>query len=292
MQQPWYVGVDGTPRGPYEREAVTRLCADGTFDTDALVWSEGMPGWVSLTEAGLAPVLSPPEPLPPLLPPPLPPSLPARVPARSAFDWPLPGDILADPRDRPPSVSVDDDGWQSLDPLPWSRYFGRTIDTLLIGLALWAIIGILIESIDPPLFHRLDAVGGLFHNKLVTSILTFSLVIPLQALLIGLTGSTPGKWVFGVRITRRDGRPIGIVKALRRELDVFARGLGLGVPLVGFITQIASYKTLVRERESAWDAGRPWVVTYRSQGSMQITLFAFGLLIWAATIVYIRTSSL
>ena len=42
MEEAWYVGVGGQPRGPYDREIVERLFANGTFDAQAPVWREGM----------------------------------------------------------------------------------------------------------------------------------------------------------------------------------------------------------------------------------------------------------
>lgn len=35
MEEAWYVGVDGEPRGPYTRDAVERMFINDTFDADA-----------------------------------------------------------------------------------------------------------------------------------------------------------------------------------------------------------------------------------------------------------------
>ncbi|MBB6248941.1 RDD family protein [Rhodanobacter sp. A1T4] len=271
MEEAWYVGVDGQPRGPYDRDAVERMFANGMFDAEALVWREGMPAWASFTEAGLR--CSTPPPLP----------------EYASVDWRAPNGSIDVPAGvRPPDLAVEDDGWQDLGPSPWSRYFARYVDTLVVGLALWMIVGFVLEAIDPATLHRVTGVDGLMRNPLFSSIMTFVIVIPVQALLLGLTGTTAGKWLFGVRITRHDGKPIGVMHALTRELEVFLKGVGLGIPIVALITQIVGYRTLVNERQASWDVHRAWVVTHRPPGGVATALFAIGLIIWAGAIIYIK----
>lgn len=187
-----------------------------------------------------------------------------------------------------PRLVVEDDGWQDSGPAPWSRYFARGVDTLVIGIVLWMIVGIVLEAMDPATAHRMAGAGGLFHNRLFSSVMTFVMVIPVQALLLGLTGTTVGKWLFGVRITRQDGKPIGVMCALNRELEVFLKGVGLGIPVVAFFTQIVGYRTLVSEGQASWDVHRAWVVTHRPPGGAATVFFVIGLVLWIGTIAYIQ----
>jgi len=271
MEEAWYVGVGGQPRGPYDREIVERLFANGTFDAQAPVWREGMSAWASAKEVGLQ--RSAPPPLPEL----------------TSVGWRAPNGSIDVPAGvRPPDLVVEDDGWQDLGPSPWSRYFARYVDTLVVGLALWMIFGFVLGAIDPTTLHQITGASGLVNNQLFSSIMTFLMVIPVQALLLGLTGTTGGKWLFGVRITRHDGKPIGVMPALTRELEVFLKGVGLGIPIVALITQIVGYRTLVSERQTTWDADHAWVVTHRPPGTVATTLFAVGLIIWVGAVLYIK----
>lgn len=56
----------------------------------------------------------------------------------------------------------------------------------------------------------------------------------------GLTGATPGKAVFGLRVVGPTGGRPGIGKALVRWLLLVVDGIGCGVPLVGLITAFVS----------------------------------------------------
>lgn len=174
-----------------------------------------------------------------------------------------------------PRLEVFDDGWQSTEPAPWRRYCARIFDITTLGAVGWEVIGLAIGTLAPALHTRLfdGALAPLL--ALVTLPL---LVIPLSALLLGTTGSTPGKWLFGTRITRRDGGAPGVGAMLRRELHAWVVGLGMGLPLVSLVTLLVARTRLVETHCTAWDAHQPWVVTHRPTGPTQwlLAITAFG----------------
>ena len=59
------------------------------------------------------------------------------------------------------------------------------------------------------------------------------------------------------------------------------RGLGLGVPIVSLATLMTGYKTLTESGVASWDRDKPWVVTYRPDGRMQVLMVIVGLVVWA-----------
>lgn len=66
----WYVGINGTPNGPYSLAQVVEAIGAGHLTPDMLVWVEGMAAWMP---AGELPQLFPVKPPPlPLIPPPVP----------------------------------------------------------------------------------------------------------------------------------------------------------------------------------------------------------------------------
>jgi uncharacterized RDD family membrane protein YckC len=181
-----------------------------------------------------------------------------------------------------PKLAVGDDGWQVTTPAPWRRYFGRMFDLTLLGTMVWFSIGLIVGHLSPALHDRLFASGGVADNLIVSTILTCAVVTPVLAVLIGLTGSSPGKWIFGTRITTPDGRPIGIGKAFLREMEVLVWGLGLGIPLISLFTLIASHSKLTSDDVARWDERKGWVVTHRQQGALQVVLCLGGVALWLA----------
>lgn len=196
--------------------------------------------------------------------------------------------VAPDPLPAMPVLAVEDDGWQVTTPAPWRRYFGRMFDLTVVGALAWACIGFLLAFADAALYDRVFAEDSLANNLFVSTILTCLLVVPVLALVTGTTGSSPGKWLFGTRVTRRYGRPIGIAAAFGRELDVLVRGLAVGVPLVSLGTLLMARGSLDEHGTACWDRGRRWVVTHREQGPLQVALFVLGMGAWVAVRVLLR----
>jgi len=264
MEQAWYVGVDGEPRGPYNRHTVVAMFANGTIESGTLVWRAGLSAWATSAEAGLGGAI--------------PPALPERASAKFLLPT-RPIDAAAG--ESPPDLVIDDDGWQDLGPAPWSRYLARGLDMLIAAIVLWVIPAVVREATQLTPAAHVIGTGRL----LVLSFITSMMVTPLQALTLGLTGSTAGKWLFGVRVTRPDGRPLGIITALKRELSVYLFGMGLGFPFIAQLAQFRSYNTLVNEHQTSWDTNCEWVVTHRPPGAAASVFFVIGLTLLIGAII-------
>ncbi|GLQ95805.1 RDD family protein [Dyella mobilis] len=276
MQEEWYVELDGAANGPHERAAVVQLHQLGRIDSHTLVWRAGFPDWMGYAAAGLD-IPHDPPPLPP-------PSerdeqdAMRRVIARrngsrrhaEAADG-LP--------ENAPKLEVEDDGWQWSAPAPWRRYFARVLDIFLLGTFTWMVFTIISAATNQALFATLFRRGGLMGVPYLSNVVLMASLIPVQALLLGTSGTTVGKWIFGVRITRRDGSAIGIRAALGREVGVFCLGMLGGIPLLAFVPICISYRVLTRTGSTSWDRGKDWVVTQREPGDTQTTMFTLGILI-------------
>ncbi len=184
------------------------------------------------------------------------------------------------PPKSPSPLAVADNGWQSTVPAPWRRYFARMFDSFLIGVILWVAIGFAIGVANPSLAQSAFGNESALHNPFVSSMFTLALVIPFTAALVGFTGTTIGKWIFGVRVTHTDGSPIGYKAAIQREVSVWLSGLALGVPLISLATLITSYQVLKKKGATSWDEGKPWVVTHRPFGGIQLMLSIGGVVLW------------
>jgi uncharacterized RDD family membrane protein YckC len=286
MGNAWYIAVDGETVGPYPREEMERLRATGGIADDTPVWCEGMADWAAFADSDLN--LAAPSPSEAA-------AEAVRL-ARSAHPWPdfqtLPALFGAEEEQpgtvRTPRLIVEDDGWQSLSATPWRRCFARMFDMLILGTTIWFLLGFVLAATSTRLYEALIGPHGLDRNALLATMMTLALVAPLEALMVGLSGTTPGKWVFGVRITRPTGQAIGLLRAGRREAAVLLRGLGLGIPLIALVTMIVGYRTLEDTGSASWDSGKPWVVTYRESGGLQTFLFIAGALGWLIALVIIE----
>ena len=295
MEKAWYIAVDGTPVGPHSRESLEHLRAAGKIAADAMVWREGMSGWTPYAESGLS---SP-------SPPPIPPPIPVRATSEAASDHILPvnppvelshnvygfadaGRQSQHESEQPPAQAVDDDGWQSTKPAPWRRYFARMFDAVILGALIWMVLGLAFAALSTQMYQTFFGTGGLADNPLLSTMMTFALMMPVEALMLGLSGTTAGKWVFGMRVTDSRGCAIGFSDALRREGAVFLRGLGLGIPIVSLFTLVSGYNALTKSGFTTWDRGEPWIVTYRRSGAVQISLSIVGVVVLVASLVIIR----
>jgi hypothetical protein len=145
----------------------------------------------------------------------------------------------------------------------------------MIGSLIWVCLGAL-SLLFPP--EPADRFFAFFENpvgRLFDGMLTLVLMIPVSALLIGLSGGSPGKWIFGIRVADASGRPIGLARAMVREGKVWLRGLGAGVPVVALFALWSSKEDLESKGRTAWDV-TDIVVTHRKDDLLQRVLTFAG----------------
>lgn len=319
VEQAWYYAdADGSAVGPHPRQTLETLRASGTISPETLVWTEGMDDWAAYHASGLQPSPSPspslraePNERAPEIPSPAtgstslqsqsgtPPSDPdnqrealtpsawrQRKEALTPRGYGVESGGVFRPSDLPPESVVDDDGWQSTKPAPWRRYFARMLDTMIFGFLFSVLLAASLAALDPRLFDKFYGRNGLLHNGLLATLIVLIFAMPFEALVIGLTGTSIGKWIFGVRITQASGRSIGLARAFGREVGVWFYGLGIGVPLVSLFTLIFSFIRLKDDGVARWDRERPWLVTYRPSGTLQWVLSISGFLLWLVLAVF------
>ena len=178
-------------------------------------------------------------------------------------------------------------GWTPFPIAPWRRYFARMFDITIIGFIsfflILLVIGIFATSQFEILFDLIENQSDLFIN-IFGGIVIVLFSLPITGLLIGLTGYSPGKWLFGVRVVSRNGKPIGVITALKRELNMWIVGLGLGIFVVTFITQFVAYQRLTKKKATEWDEKVGTVVLHRPSGESQNWLMALSFAIYLAVL--------
>lgn len=116
---------------------------------------------------------------------------------------------------------------------PWHRWFARLwLDYAFAGLML----GILLAFVAPT--------NTLASNDYALMWVAALLWIPAEAVFIASIGTTPGKYLVGIRVEKRDGRQLSLSEALTRSASAWAIGCALMLPLVPLITLNTRYNRL------------------------------------------------
>lgn len=105
---------------------------------------------------------------------------------------------------------------QDRDPVrifPWRRLFAREIDSLL---CLTALVVLLQLSARINLIRVSEDAGSLFLLHLGAMVL----LLGMETLSLALTGTTPGKLLFGLKILREDGSKLDFAEAGQRTVYV------------------------------------------------------------------------
>jgi len=143
-------------------------------------------------------------------------------------------------------------------PRPWVRYFARSIDVFIASIVLGVAAGLVM----PEILELPDAFLGM---------ISFFSWIFMEASLLSLWGTTPGKWILRTELRSASGR-LTYSQALKRSVLVWFAGLGMGIPVVSIITLAVSYRTLVRDGTTLWDRREGFTVTHGKIGALRVAL--------------------
>lgn len=172
--------------------------------------------------------------------------------------------VLKLEQDREPPLSI-----------PWQRYFARTFDMGICGLLWFAIAS---------LGFRYRAYTPSTGNNVVNGIVGAVLMLLIEPFLLHFFGTTPGKWLLGMRIEGRHGRNPDLDCAFSRTAQVVFWGLGVGIPFFSIYRLYKSYKTEQEGESLPWEEETE--ILYRSRSwkgvlsyvfcTALVLLFAFG----------------
>ncbi len=193
------------------------------------------------------------------------------------------GDAREAEADEPPPLprhpaSQGGSRWDDLGPHPWRRFFARAVDTAVHGIATMSFGAALLFAVDSEgaqrVFSSFEGPGGAVLDQIATSYIA----LWLNAVFIGFTGTSLGKWLFGVRVLDANGRVLGFGTALRRELRVLFYGQAGALPLLSTVASIVAFTTLQRNGSTSWDREMKLQVVHRRQGTTQAILSIVGFL--------------
>lgn len=132
-------------------------------------------------------------------------------------------------------------------PRPWVRFWARLFDHTLFGAIAGFFLGIFIYIVAPLfMFSRMYVIAA---NIILTGLWIF-----IEAYLLSVWGTTIGKWLLGVSVRDLEGNKLSYNAALKRGLQVWVKGLVLGLPVISLFGLIHSYGQLRGEwKKTSWD---------------------------------------
>lgn len=273
----WYYSADGAAVGPHSADDIEDLFATGEVAADTLVWRKGFAEWTPLGDTDEFAQLADAG-----LPPPLPPAQ-RKAAAYGADDDVLVADPLADDRR---AGRHDDDTRVTTFPFtaatvapvlagPWTRYFARSIDMIIITLLLPTALYLGLRLASPQLSAKILSL-----DAPAMGLLLLPLAFLANAIIITLFGNSLGKALFAIRAEPNDpDRHFGWGSNIVREFRVWFQGMALYIPLLSLFTMIPAFRRVLRGAPTTYDLGRVSVRSY-SQSRLRRTLgMLFALLL-------------
>lgn len=114
---------------------------------------------------------------------------------------------------------------------PIRRFAARMLDYYLLSALIYFLLFVI---------ARIRPLPGDFWSALL-NIGIWILLVPLETLMLHFWGTTPGKWIMGIRLEYFEGGRLSLSAALDREWRVFRHGIGFGIPLWQFYCMVRSY---------------------------------------------------
>jgi uncharacterized RDD family membrane protein YckC len=205
---------NGEKRGPMPDYEVRRRIASGEFAAETPAWHGGMAEWKTL---GGIPLFE--------------------------REFRLPFNGIGEP----PQEELDEDiEVPQPPPLPqkpalirrfWARWFDLYAYLAVWWLALWAV-------------------GQDLGATLMNPWIMLGQYIPwfvIETLLIHRFGTTPGKWLLGLRVANDDGSLLTLAEATRRSSRVLFIGIGMGWSIVAIICQLLAFFSARKFGRPIWD---------------------------------------
>lgn len=138
--------------------------------------------------------------------------------------------------------STNDESMQAYH--PWRRYLARMTDISIYGL-LWTaliVIGFRVNIVTRDSFWNI-----------IDSFIAVAIMLFIEPILLSLFATTPGKAIFGLKITGPDGKHLSYREGRLRTWQVISRGMGYDLPFYNFVRLWESYRLCEDNKIQPWD---------------------------------------
>ena len=138
---------------------------------------------------------------------------------------------------------------------PFMRYAARLIDMMLYMVIVTCLIRLIagtdpVSSMTMALFS-----GGGDRYSLSWMYIVYAAMFLVEPLLLHFFGTTPGKLIFGVRITDEKGNKLSLKAAYLRSFRLWRYGFGFLIPFYSFYRYLRSFMDCREHFVLPWDLG-------------------------------------
>lgn len=210
----WII-LDGEKTGPFHDFEIRRRIEAGELAAETAAWHEGLGAWKPLVEIEIF---------------------------RREFDKPVvPTAVEIVPTEVVPAPVTGGPPPLPQQPLYGRRFWARWFDLTLYAGIWWICLWAARQNVEAALLNP----WAMFFQYVPWFI--------LEALLIHYVGTTPGKWLLGLKVTNLDGSRLDLAASTRRSLRVMLTGVGFGWGILALFCQTLSYFTAKRLGSTLWD---------------------------------------
>lgn len=130
---------------------------------------------------------------------------------------------------------------------PWARLWAKLLDLSIWGWIVSFGFGLLLPEVaSSPTFQGSS-------GNVAWLLVTLPIAMVIDAIVQATVGTTPGAACAGFRIETADHGKLPIRTALQRNVALYFRGLGLGIPIISIFTFWNAYRALQRGELCTWD---------------------------------------
>lgn len=248
---------DGEKIGPIHDFEVRRKISDGELSETTPAWHEGIDAWKPLSEIDLFSREF------------------ERVPVPTSEEDRVDPEPLLNPippnQTTPPPLPVQTKTFYG------RRFWARWLDLSLYSGFWW--LGMWVAGQD---------IGAALSNPWIL-FLKYVPWFALESVLLSRFGTTPGKWILGLRVVNLDNSRLDLAQATLRSVRVLFTGIGFGWDLLAIFCQAMSYFVARKLGSPLWDHSgghrvdvapmKPWRV-------IALTLLFFSALQLQLIVVY------
>ncbi len=264
-----HITKDGQKQGPFTIYRIKELIDDGDLSPEDLGWHEGLDQWRALKDIPtVASTLK---------------SLGKKSPQTSDLSADQSPEDETDPRTSLPLPSSNPSPQKNANLLPAKnvhpllRFWARLFDLLILNLLVSFVFG------SPPVpkeggnlleFYSMIPKEEQFQLLLIWggSFFVWNFV---EALLISSFATTPGKMLFNIRVTQKNGKLLSYSQAIGRALLIWFIGVGFGIFFLQIVAMAFSLFYLLNKGETLWDRNLQTQVHHRPLWPQKI-IFAIG----------------
>jgi hypothetical protein len=153
----------------------------------------------------------------------------------------------------------------------WRRFWARSLDFIVYQTIVACALLILSPS-------DLDKIGWF----VLYSFLSIVVWCVTEATTLTYFGTTLGKSILGISISKKDSTPADFELFFARSFDVLLKGWALSLPLINLVTSLISKLRLEEKGETSWDEKYGFKVTLKPINGTRYALYILAFLIAAS----------